>query len=54
MKEWIMEYMKGCATCQQNKILTHHKKTPIYHIPSDPGTLPFQSIAMDLIIGLPS
>jgi hypothetical protein len=23
MKEWITEYIKGCATCQQNKILTH-------------------------------
>jgi hypothetical protein len=54
MKEWIAKYVKGCATCQQNKILTYRKKTPIYCIPSEPGTLPFQSVAMDLITGLPS
>jgi hypothetical protein len=29
IKEWIAEYIKGCATCQQNKILIHCKKTPI-------------------------
>jgi hypothetical protein len=34
MKEWIMEYVKGCATCQQNKILTHWKLAPLYQIPT--------------------
>jgi hypothetical protein len=53
MKEWIVEYVKGCAICQQNKILTHQKKTPIFHIPSEPGALPFQTVLMDLITGLP-
>ena len=53
MKEWIADYVKGCATCQQNKILTHRQKIPIYRIPSQVGTLPFQSVAMDLITGLP-
>jgi hypothetical protein len=53
MKEWIVEYIKGCTVCQQNKILTHHKKTPIFCIPTKLGTLPFQSISMDLITGLP-
>ena len=23
MKEWIANYVKGCAICQQNKIITH-------------------------------
>ena len=23
MNQWIMDYIKGCATCQQNKIQTH-------------------------------
>jgi Integrase zinc binding domain len=23
MNQWIANYVKGCATCQQNKILTH-------------------------------
>ena len=53
MKEWIADYVKGCATCQQNKILTHRQKTPTYRIPSQAGTLPFQSVTMDLITGLP-
>jgi hypothetical protein len=53
MKEWIAEYIKGCTTCQQNKILTHQKKTPTFCIPSEPGTLPFQSVSIDLITGLP-
>jgi hypothetical protein len=53
MKEWIAEYVKGCTICQQNKILTHRKKTLIFCISSKPGTLPFQSISMDLITGLP-
>ena len=53
MNQWIADYVKGCATCQQNKNLTHQKKVPIYHIPSKQGTLPFQSVAMDLITGLP-
>jgi hypothetical protein len=34
MKEWVMEYVKGCTTHQQNKILTHHKVAPIYQIPT--------------------
>jgi hypothetical protein len=38
MKEWIVEYVKGCATCQQNKILTHRKTTPTYQIPTTENT----------------
>jgi hypothetical protein len=53
MKEWIMEYVKGCTTCQQNKILTHWKLAPIYWIPTAENMQPFQRVAMDLITGLP-
>jgi hypothetical protein len=53
MKEWIADYVKGCATCQQNKILTHRTKTPMYRIPTEENARPFQRIAMDLITGLP-
>jgi hypothetical protein len=53
MKEWITEYVKGCATCQQNKILTHRKTTPTYRIPTTENARPFQRVAMDLITGLP-
>jgi hypothetical protein len=53
MNQWITDYVKGCAICQQNKILTHQKKTPLYSITTKEGTQPFQQIVMDLITGLP-
>ena len=53
MKEWIADYVKGCVTCQQVKINTHLKKTPPYWISTKIGTLLFQTIAMDLMMGLP-
>jgi RNase H-like domain found in reverse transcriptase/Integrase zinc binding domain/Reverse transcriptase (RNA-dependent DNA polymerase) len=52
-RTWITEYIKGCATCQQNKNLTHCIKTPIFQIPSTISTKSFSHIAMDLITGLP-
>jgi hypothetical protein len=52
MNEWITNYVKGCAVCQQNKILTHRKKMPLYQITTEQGTLPFKQVAMDLITGL--
>jgi Integrase zinc binding domain len=52
MNQWIADYVKGCATCQQNKILTHKAKIPLFRIPTEEGTLPFQRVAMDLITGL--
>jgi hypothetical protein len=54
MKEWIENYVKGCATCQQNKVLTHKKWMPVYWIPTEENTQPFQQVAMDLIMGLPA
>ena len=30
INQWIADYVKRCATCQQNKNLTHQKKVPIY------------------------
>jgi hypothetical protein len=53
MNEWIANYIKGCAICQQNKILTHRKKMPLYQITTEQGMLPFKQVAMDLITGLP-
>jgi hypothetical protein len=53
MRQWIADYVRGCATCQQNKIQTHKKKTPLYKITTIEGALPFQQIAMDLITELP-
>ena len=53
MNQWIANYVKGCATCQASKILTHKIKTPLYCITMEENTLPFQQVAMDLITGLP-
>ena len=53
MNQWITDYVRGCATCQQNKIQTHKKKTPIFVIMTTPGMKPFSQIALDLITGLP-
>jgi Chromo (CHRromatin Organisation MOdifier) domain/Integrase zinc binding domain len=52
-RAWITEYVKGCATCQQNKNLTHRIKIPLFRIPSAIDTKPFSHVAMDLITGLP-
>src|SRR5258708_179250 len=54
MKAWIADYIAGCATCQQNKNLTHRPRIPLYRITSPEDTLPFQQITMDLITGLPN
>jgi hypothetical protein len=51
--QWIESYIKGCATCQQNKNLTHRMHTPLYHITVPPEAQPFEQVAMDLITGLP-
>ena len=51
--QWIMDCIKGCATCQQNKIQTHKKKTPPFRITTMPNMKPFSQIALDLITGLP-
>jgi hypothetical protein len=54
MNQWIAQYVKGCATCQQNKIITHRKRTPPYRITTKENALPFRQVAMDLITGLPT
>ena len=53
MRKWITEYVKGCATCQQNKNLTHQHKTPLYRSPPPPNARPFEVVSMDLITQLP-
>ena len=54
MSSWIADYVKGCATCQQNKRLARPNQTPQYRITTGRLTLPFQTIAMDLITALPT
>jgi hypothetical protein len=53
MSKWVEQYVQGCATCQESKILTHQPKTSLYKIPVPEWGLPFRQVAMDLITGLP-
>ena len=52
MNQWVTDYVKGCATCQQNKIQTHKRKTLPFGITTSPNMKPFSQIALDLITGL--
>ena len=52
MKDFITAYVKGCATCQMNKINTHPTQPPLFPITSS-NHLPFQTIAIDFIMKLP-
>ena len=53
MKDFVTQYIKGCATCQMNKVNTHPNTPPIFPITPGPQPLPFQTIAMDFITKLP-
>jgi len=53
IQDFITAYIKGCATCQMNKVNTNPMKLPIYPITAVPDALPFQTIALDFITKLP-
>jgi hypothetical protein len=52
MKDFVTAYVKGCASCQINKINTHPTRPPLFPITSS-SNLPFQMIAVDFITKLP-
>jgi Integrase zinc binding domain len=54
MKEFTTNYVKGCATCQMTKVNTHPTKPALFPITAEPNALPFQTIAVDFIIKLPT
>ena len=53
MNTWVERYVAGCAQCQQSKIHTMKKKTPLFCIPGDSSMCPFNAIALDLITQRP-
>jgi Integrase zinc binding domain len=53
MRDHITQYIKGCATCQMNKVNTNPTKPPLYPIIPVTDALPFQTIALDFITKLP-
>jgi hypothetical protein len=53
IRKFVQEYVKGCATCQANKIITRRNAPPLSPILPQEGAKPFQTIAMDFIVKLP-
>jgi hypothetical protein len=53
IRKFVQEYVKGCATCQANKIITRRNAPPLNPILPQEGAKPFQTIAMDFIVKLP-
>jgi hypothetical protein len=51
MHNFIIAYVKGCATCQMNKVNMHPTKPPLFLITLT-SDLPFQTIAVDFITQL--
>jgi len=52
--KFVEDYVKGCATCQESKVITHMKHTPLYHLNTFVEQGPFQYVSMDLITDLPT
>ena len=46
------EYVKGCAKCQESKVITHLKCALLYHFDTHAEHGPFQYVSMDLITDL--
>ena len=53
MKTFVTEYIRGCATCQMNKVNTHPTHPPLSPITPKENARPFETIAMDFIMKLP-
>jgi Integrase zinc binding domain len=53
MRDFIMEYVKGCGTCQMNKVNTHPTKPPLYPITPVLEAHPFQTVALNFVVKLP-
>ena len=53
LRQFVESYVKGCATCQGSKVITHTKRAPLYHFDTHVEQGPFQYVSMDLITDLP-
>jgi hypothetical protein len=50
MRQDIMEYVKGCAECQQHKVNNRPTKAPLQ---PKAEAMPFETVALDFIVKLP-
>ena len=53
LQQFVESYVKGCAKCQETKVITHLKRTPLYRFDTHVEQGPFQYVSMDLITDLP-
>ena len=53
LHQFVENYIKGCSKCQETKVITHMKRTPLYHFDTYMEQELFQYISMDLITNLP-
>ena len=53
MRQDVMDYVKGCVDCQQNKTNNQVRKALLNPIFTKPEELPFETVAMDIIVKLP-
>ena len=53
LRKFVESYVKGCATCQETKVITNVKRAPLYHFDTPVEHGPFQYVSMDLITDLP-
>src|ERR1700742_3454035 len=52
-RNFVREFVKGCAECQANKTITRRNDPPPNPIVPVPGATPFQTMAIDFIVNLP-
>jgi RNase H-like domain found in reverse transcriptase/Reverse transcriptase (RNA-dependent DNA polymerase)/Integrase zinc binding domain len=53
VKDFVMSYVKGCATCQSSKANTVRPRAPPFPITPVTEAMPFETVAIDLITDLP-
>jgi len=53
LREFVEQYIKGCARCQESKTNVHRSKAPLQRFDTPVKEGPFQYVLMDLITDLP-
>jgi len=53
LREFVEQYVKGCARCQESKTNVHQSKAPLQHFDTPVKEGPFQYVLIDLITDLP-
>jgi hypothetical protein len=53
LRQFVEDYVKGCAKCQESKPMTSQPKAPLLRFDTHAEEGPFQYVSMDLIMDLP-